>query len=90
MCVIPLSHMLISSRERNEARAVSSQRRLEPMSKRSGPVTFTVGMAVGGLGGFLLGAVLGKQFVHLVSMIAGLIDRRSSDEDRLRFELMSQ
>jgi hypothetical protein len=60
------------------------------VSKRNGPVTFTVGIAVGGIGGFLLGAILGKQFVHIISMIAGLIDRRSSDEDRLRFELMSQ
>lgn len=60
------------------------------MSKRNGPVTFTVGVAVGSLGGFLLGAVLGKQFVHVVSMIAGLIDRRTADEDRVRFELMSQ
>jgi hypothetical protein len=38
----------------------------------------------------LLGALLGKQFVQVISMIAGLIDRRSSDDDRLRFELMSQ
>ena len=60
------------------------------MSKRNGPVTFSVGVAVGGLGGFLLGAILGKQFVHVISMVAGLVDRRSSDEDRLRFELMSQ
>lgn len=60
------------------------------MSKRSGPVTFTVGMAVGGFGGFVLGALLGKQFVQVISMIAGLIDRRSSDDERLRFELMSQ
>ena len=60
------------------------------MSKRNGSVTFSVGIAVGGVGGFLLGAVLGKQFVHVVSMVAGLVDRRSSDEDRLRFELMSQ
>jgi hypothetical protein len=47
-------------------------------------------MAVGGFGGFVLGALLGKQFVQVISMIAGLIDRRSSDDERLRFELMSQ
>ncbi|MEJ7838839.1 MAG: hypothetical protein WKF81_08485 [Thermomicrobiales bacterium] len=60
------------------------------MSKRNRPVTFTVGVAVGSLGGFLLGAVLGKQFVHVVSLVGSLIDRRNSDDDRVRFELMSQ
>jgi hypothetical protein len=68
----------------------ASKRRPEHVSKRNGPVTFSLGIAVGGIGGFLLGAILGKQFVHIVSMIASLIDRRSSDEDRVRFELMSQ
>jgi hypothetical protein len=60
------------------------------VSQKNGPITFAAGIALGGFGGFLLGALLGKQFVQIISMIAGLIDRRSAEDDRLRFELMSQ
>jgi len=60
------------------------------VSNKNGPATFIAGIALGGFGGFVLGALLGKQFVQIISMIAGLIDRRSAEDDRLRFELMSQ
>ena len=41
--------------------------------------------------GFVLGAVLGRSLVHLLSMIWAFIDRRDrSDEERLRFELLMQ
>lgn len=59
--------------------------------KNSGPITFALGVTVGGLGGFVLGAFLGKYLLHLVSFLIGVVDRRgSSDEDRLKFELLLQ
>jgi hypothetical protein len=60
------------------------------MQNTSRPVTFSAGMLVGGLGGFLLGALLGKQFIHVLSVLVNTVDRRSSDDERLRFELLSQ
>lgn len=58
---------------------------------KNGPITFSVGATVGGLAGFILGAFLGKYALHLVSMLIGAVDRRStSDEDRLKFELLLQ
>jgi hypothetical protein len=41
--------------------------------------------------GFVLGAVLGRSLVHLLSIIWAFIDRRDrSDNERLRFELLLQ
>ena len=61
------------------------------MFKNSGPITFTIGVTVGGLGGFVLGAFLGKYLLHLVSFLIGVVDRRGgTDEDRLKFELLLQ
>jgi hypothetical protein len=59
--------------------------------KTSGPITFSIGVTVGGLSGFVLGAFLGKYLLHLVSFLIGVVDRRgSTDEDRLKFELLLQ
>ena len=59
--------------------------------KNSAPITFSIGVTVGGLGGFVLGAFLGKYLLHLVSFLIGVVDRRgSTEEDRLRFELLLQ
>lgn len=61
------------------------------MSRNSGPITFSIGVTVGGLGGFILGAFFGKYLLHLVSFLIGVVDRRgSTDEDRLKFELLLQ
>jgi hypothetical protein len=58
---------------------------------KNGPVTFSIGAVLGALGGFVLGALLGKYALHLMSMLIGVVDRRSStDEDRLRFEVLLQ
>lgn len=41
--------------------------------------------------GFILGAVLGRYLVHLLSMLWAFVDRRDrSDEERLKFELLLQ
>lgn len=61
------------------------------MFKINGPITFTAGVTVGGLGGFILGAVLGKYAFHLATVLVGALDRRhGSDDERLRFELLLQ
>lgn len=58
---------------------------------KNGPITFSIGATVGGLAGFVLGAFLGKYALHLVSMLIGAVDRRgTSDDDRLKFELLLQ
>jgi uncharacterized membrane protein len=58
---------------------------------RNGPITFTIGAVTGAAAGFVLGAFLGKYALHLVSLLIGAIDRRgTSDEDRLRFEVLLQ
>jgi hypothetical protein len=58
---------------------------------KNGPVTFSIGAMLGTLGGFVLGAFLGKYALHLLSMLIGIVDRRAAtDEDRLRFEVLLQ
>lgn len=58
---------------------------------KSGPVTFSIGATLGALGGFVLGALLGKYALHMLTVLIGVVDRRgSSDEDRLRFEVLLQ
>ena len=58
---------------------------------KNGPITFSIGATVGGLAGFVLGALLGKYALHVLSLLIGAIDRRgTSDEDRLKFELLLQ
>lgn len=61
------------------------------MFNSGGPITFAVGISLGGFGGFVLGAFFGKYLLHLVSFLIGVVDRRGgADEDRLRFELLLQ
>jgi len=58
---------------------------------KNGPVTFSIGAMLGTLGGFVLGAFLGKYALHLLSLLIGAVDRRAAtDEDRLRFEVLLQ
>jgi len=59
--------------------------------KNNGAITFTAGVTVGGLGGFILGAILGKYAFHLATVVFAALDRRDgSEEERLRFELLLQ
>ncbi len=61
------------------------------MFKQGGPITFVVGAMAGVFGGFVLGVLFGKYVLQLVTLLYGLLDRRgSSDEDRLKFELLLQ
>lgn len=61
------------------------------MFRNSGPITFFVGASMGAFGGFVLGALLGKYVLHLMSVLIGLVDRRGDGDDkRLRFELLLQ
>lgn len=61
------------------------------MFTKNGPITFTIGVSVGTLGGFVLGAVLGKYALNLVSLLIGVLDRRhGTEEKRLKFELLLQ
>ncbi len=61
------------------------------MSKKGGPVTFIVGATTGLFGGFVLGVFFGKYLLQLISLLYSMVDRRSStEEDRLKFELLLQ
>lgn len=61
------------------------------MFKKGGPITFAAGAAAGLFGGFILGILVGKYLIQLVSLLYGMIDRRgSSDDERLKFELLLQ
>jgi len=75
-------------RVRKGVRTATRQSRGSP----SRPVVFSLGVAVGALGGIVVGTLVGKHVVHLIGMIIGLIDRRfsGSDDDRLNFELLLQ
>lgn len=61
------------------------------MFKQGGPFTFAIGAVAGLFGGFVLGVLFGKYLIQLISLLYGMIDRRSSsDEERLKFELLLQ
>lgn len=58
---------------------------------KNGPITFVLGTLTGATAGFVLGALLGKYALHLISLLISAVDRRGSAEDeRLKFELMLQ
>jgi hypothetical protein len=58
---------------------------------KSGPITFALGTLTGAMAGFVLGALLGKYALHLISFLIGAVDRRgSADDERLKFELLLQ
>jgi len=59
--------------------------------KQGGPITFIVGVMTGVFGGFVLGVLFGKYVLQLFSLLYNMVDRRgSSDDDRLKFELLLQ
>ena len=61
------------------------------MFRNGGPVTFIVGAVTGLFGGFVLGVFFGKYLLQVISLLYSMIDRRgTSDEERLKFELLLQ
>ena len=73
---------------RNAVRPAASLSQSGP----SRPIVFSVGVGVGALGGMVVGTLVGKHVVHLLSMVVGLVDRRLSgaSDERLNFELLLQ
>jgi hypothetical protein len=52
---------------------------------------FSLGIALGSLGGFLVGMLFGKYLLATVSMVAGLVLRRDpGDKQRPKFEWLLQ
>lgn len=49
-----------------------------------------LGILIGVLGGFLIGAFFGKSVFQLASMLIHVITKGKSDEDRMKFELLLQ
>lgn len=61
------------------------------MFKQGGPITFALGAVAGTFGGFLLGVFFGKYLLQMFSLLYSMVDRRStSDNERLKFELLLQ
>lgn len=51
---------------------------------------FMLGILIGVLGGFLIGAFFGKSVFQLASMLIHVATKGKSDEDRMKFELLLQ
>ena len=59
-------------------------------TKERGTV-FSLGIALGSFGGFVMGMLLGKYLLASVSMVAGLLLRRDpGDKQRPKFEWLLQ
>lgn len=53
--------------------------------------TLILGILIGLLGGFFIGALLGKTVFELASFLIHLLTQKSnSDEERMKFELLLQ
>jgi cell division protein FtsX len=61
------------------------------MKTSSNATTFMVGILIGLLGGFLIGAFMGKSVFQLATVLVHLVTKGSkSDQDRMKFELLLQ
>lgn len=61
------------------------------MKTSNSVTTFLVGIVIGVLGGFLIGAFFGKSIFQLATMLIHLVTKGSrSDEERMKFELLLQ
>lgn len=61
------------------------------MFNHGGPITFIAGTATGLLTGIIVGVFFGKYLLQLISLLYNMIDRRgTSDDERLKFELLLQ
>ena len=52
--------------------------------------TFLVGILIGVLGGFFIGAFFGKSIFQLATMLIHLVTKGKSDQDRIKLELLLQ
>lgn len=53
--------------------------------------TLLLGILIGMVGGFVLGAFLGKSVFQLATVLMHLVSRQAkSDQDRMKFELLLQ
>ncbi|MGI8484756.1 MAG: hypothetical protein ACR2OU_10900 [Thermomicrobiales bacterium] len=61
------------------------------MVNKSGKATFSVGVVFGSIGGFMLGAVLGRYVFSLTSILLATVTRRNADDNgRPKFEWLLQ
>lgn len=61
------------------------------MKDSSNLKTLLLGILIGAMGGFLIGALFGKSIFQLASILLQLPRRNAkSDEDRMKFELLLQ
>ena len=60
------------------------------MGRKNGTITFTAGAVSGILGGFMLGIFFGKYVLQVFTLLYNMIDRRSGDADKQRFEWLLQ
>lgn len=61
------------------------------MVNRSGKATFSFGVVFGSIGGFVLGAVLGRYIFSLASVLLATVTRRNADDgNRPKFEWLLQ
>lgn len=61
------------------------------MNNSNNVTTFLVGILIGLLGGFFIGAFFGKSIFQLASLLIHMVTKGSkSDKDRMKFELLLQ
>lgn len=61
------------------------------MKSNTSILTLILASIGAGTAGFILGALLGRYFLQLFSMLWAFVDRRDrNDEERLKFELLLQ
>ncbi len=61
------------------------------MNNSNNATTFLVGILIGLLGGFFIGAFFGKSIFQLASLLIHMVTKGSkSDKDRMKFELLLQ
>lgn len=61
------------------------------MVNKSGKTTFSFGVVLGSIGGFILGAALGRYMFSLASVLLATVTRRNADDNgRPKFEWLLQ
>lgn len=60
------------------------------MKNSNSATTFLVGLVIGLLGGFLIGAFLGKSVFQLASLLIQMLTKSKSEQDRIKLELLLQ
>lgn len=60
------------------------------MNTSNKAATFFVGIMIGLLGGFFIGAFFGKSIFQLATLLIHMVSRDKSDKDRIKLELLLQ